>query len=314
MPKRKTQEQFEKDVFDKLGPDYELLGPYPGGHGKVPMRHIKCGNEFLKNVHDIITKGSGCPFCNGTKPQKYNEQWVINNTPEPYQYLSGYEAMSTKCLFHCKKCDSDFYQTPSRLINQHLYGCNCQSTKKWTHESFLNTLGKECLLEYDVLEQYQNTDTKLRFKHKVCGTEFELTPYKFIYRHNKKYCPICYYNKSHGEILIDTYLTNINIDYQRQFSFPDFPKRFFDFYIPSLRLAIEFDGQQHYEFSPFFHRTQEEFQKRQQIDVEKNQYCLNKDIMLLRIPYTETDNLNTILKEIFEEKSSTTIERFLVKN
>lgn len=36
--------------------------------------------------------------------------------------------------------------------------------------------------------------------------------------------------------------------------------------------------------------------------------------MLLRIPYTEVDNLNNILKEIFEEKSSTTIEKFLIKN
>lgn len=79
-------------------------------------------------------------------------------------------------------------------------------------------------------------------------------------------------------------------------------------------MAIEFDGQQHYEFNSFFHRTEEEFKKRRQIDEEKNQYCLNRDIILFRIPYTEIENLNIILKEIFEEKSSTTIERFLIKN
>ena len=96
MPPRKTQEQFEKDVFDKLGPDYELLGPYPGSHGKVPMRHRPCGNTFDKNVHDIITKGSGCPYCFGNKPKLYNEEWVIQNTPAPFHYISGYKNMKEK--------------------------------------------------------------------------------------------------------------------------------------------------------------------------------------------------------------------------
>lgn len=315
MPKKKTQEQFEKDVFDRLGPDYELLGPYPGSHGKVPMRHLVCRNEFNKNVHDIMTKNSGCPYCNGVKPALYNEQWVIDNTPLPYHYIEGYTGMKKdKCKFHCDICNTDFYQYPSRLIHEHIYGCNCQPTKKWTHKDFLQALGDECLQEYEILDQYQNTNTKIHFKHKTCGATFELTPYKFIYRHQKKYCPICYYNKSHGEIIINTYLTNIKINYHRQFIFPDLPKRLFDFYIPSLNLTIEFDGQQHYEFIPFFHKTKEKFEERKQFDEEKNKYCLDKGINLLRIPYNEIDNLNNILKEIFEEKSSTTIEKFLVKN
>nr|DAF58713.1 MAG TPA: restriction enzyme [Siphoviridae sp. ctxMM9] len=73
MPKKKTQEEFERDVYNKLGENYELLSPYTNAHGKVLMRHLICGNKFEKNIHDIITKGSGCPYCNGTKPAKYNE-------------------------------------------------------------------------------------------------------------------------------------------------------------------------------------------------------------------------------------------------
>lgn len=242
MSKRKTQEEFEKDVYDRLGDQYELLGPYPGAHGKVPMRHLICGNTFEKNVHDIISKSSGCPYCNGTKPKLYNENWVKDNTPLPYHYVSGYEGMKKKCKFYCDNCSATFEQLPSRLINQKIYGCNCCSTKKLTHEEFLNTLGTECLKEYSVLDTYINTDTKIRFRHETCGTIFELSSYKFIYRHNKKYCPICYFKKSHGEILIDTYLAKTNIEYHRQFVFPDLPKRFFDFYLPEKRMAIEYDG------------------------------------------------------------------------
>ena len=56
MAKRKTQEQFEQDVYNKLGKNYKILSPYPGGHGKVLMQHLVCNNIFEKNVHDIITK------------------------------------------------------------------------------------------------------------------------------------------------------------------------------------------------------------------------------------------------------------------
>lgn len=90
MARKKTQEEFEKDVYDRLGDQYEILGSYPGGHGKVPMRHLVCGNTFDKNVHDIISKSSGCPYCNGSRPKLYNEKWVKDNTPLPYHYVSGY--------------------------------------------------------------------------------------------------------------------------------------------------------------------------------------------------------------------------------
>lgn len=312
MGKRKTQEEFEKDVYERLGPDYELLGPYPGCHGKVPMKHLICGNIFNKNVHDIISKSSGCPFCNGTKPGLYNEQWVINNTPEPYSYVKGYSLMSKKCTFHCKICNIDFEQQPARLINQKIYGCNCQVNKKLTHEEFLEILGEDCLKEYNILDSYQNSDSKIHFQHKKCGSIFEQTPYKFIYRHNKKYCPLCYYKKSHGEIAILNYLEKYNIDYQKEFIFPDFPQARFDFYLPQFKTILEYDGIQHFKYNSFFHKSEEEFKMRQQADINKNKYCLNNNLYLFRIPYTEIDNIEQILKEILEEKSSTTIEKFLI--
>ena len=72
------------------------------------MKHLKCGNEFLKIPHDVTQKGSGCLYCNGTKPALYNEKWVIEHTPVPYHYISGYTSMNNKCLFHCDICGADF--------------------------------------------------------------------------------------------------------------------------------------------------------------------------------------------------------------
>ena len=310
MPRRLTQKEFEERVLETIGPDYKVLGEYVNKDTKILVRHFKCGNEFLKRPHDILSKHSGCPYCNGNQNAKYNENWVKENTREPYKYISGYTKMTAKCLFHCSKCGIDFLQTPSKLINQKIYGCNCCITKKKSSEDFLEELGQECLEEYEVLDNYINTDTKIHFKHKPCGTIFEITPYYFVNRANKKYCPICYYKKSKGEIIINQFLEENNISYKKEFIFPDFNKRF-DFYLPELNICIEYDGEQHFIVNDFFGGEKGLLETKRR-DKEKNEYCIRNNIQLFRIPYTDISHINQILYEILKEKSSTTIEKYLI--
>jgi len=311
MPRRKTQEEFEAEVLEKIGPDYKVLGQYINKNTKIEVIHYACGNTFLKRPHDITSKNSGCPFCNGNKKALYTEKWVKDNTPKDYEYLEGYTGMKTKCKFHCNICDTDFEQYPSRLILQHIYGCKCGGTKKKTHEEFLEELGEDTLKEYSILEEYVNIDTKIKIKHNKCNTEFNISPWSFIHKHNKQYCPICYYKKSHGEVAISIFLNQNNIEYQKEFIFPDFPNRRYDFYIPSMNIAIEFDGIQHTKPIDFF-GGEEEFKKTRLRDIEKNKYCIDNNITLFRLTYKEIDNINQILHEIIKEKSSTTIEKFRV--
>lgn len=312
MPKKKTQEQFEADVLKHLGNKYQVLGKYPGSHGKVLIKHLNCNNTFYKNVHDIITKNSGCPYCNGNRQKLYNENWVKENTPLPYHYISDYTKMSEKCKFYCDNCNIFFFQSPSRLINEHIYGCNCYKNIKFTNEDFLNLLGQDCLLEYEVLENYTNNNTKIKFKHKKCGCIFKLSPYAFINKYKKHYCPICFYKKSKGEIIINNFLLNHKIEYQKEFIFPDFPNYRFDFYLPEYRIIIEYDGIQHFEPVDFF-GGEKQFNKQIKNDLEKNKYCIENNICLYRIPYKDIENINNILNcLLFEEKSSTTIEKYLI--
>lgn len=65
MPRRRTQEEFEQEVLKKIGPDYKVLGKYINKDTKIEMIHYSCGNTFMKNPHDVISKSSGCPYCNG---------------------------------------------------------------------------------------------------------------------------------------------------------------------------------------------------------------------------------------------------------
>ena len=310
MPKKKTQEQFEQEVYEILGPDYKVLGQYQGKDVKIEIIHYKCGNTFLKRPHDVTSKGSGCPYCNGNKAYLYKEPWVKENTPLPYHYINGYVNMSTKCLFHCDKCNSDFFQSPKRLINQHIYGCNCCKKKKKTHEQFLQELGEQTLQEYEMLEKYINIDTKIKIKHLKCGTIFEQTPWAFIHKFKKQYCPICYYKKSKGEVIINQFLEKNNIQYHKEFIFPNDNKRY-DFFLPEENAIIEFDGEQHFRAIDFF-GGEEGLKQTQHRDKEKNVFCIKNNILLYRIPYTDIDKINEILYKIFKEKSSTTIEKYLI--
>jgi hypothetical protein len=51
-------------------------------------------------------------------------------------------------------------------------------------------------------------------------------------------------------------------------------------------LAFEYDGVQHTEFTPTFHRSREDFNYQKHKDELKNTLCRKKGILLLRIPPT----------------------------
>ena len=61
-----------------------------------------------------------------------------------------------------------------------------------------------------------------------------------------------------------------------------------DLYNEELKIAVEYNGQQHYKYTPFFHQNEEEFKKQLQRDDEKLKKCFELNINLIIIPY----NLN----------------------
>ena len=59
--------------------------------------------------------------------------------------------------------------------------------------------------------------------------------------------------------------------------------------IPKNGIIFEYDGIQHFEFRPHFHKTEDKFISQIHRDKEKNSYCQNhkpNPIKLVRIPYT----------------------------
>lgn len=122
--------------------------------------------------------------------------------------------------------------------------------------------------------------------------------------------------RSKGELKIKNILNANNILYKKEYTFSDCiinknPAKF-DFAIlnkdNSIKYLIEYDGKQHFEdcFGTWF-ESNENFEKRKNSDLIKNEYCLNKNIPLIRIPYTIYDILK--LDDLILETSNYIIKK-----
>ena len=107
---------------------------------------------------------------------------------------------------------------------------------------------------------------------------------------------------SKGEIACRNYLENT---FSKSFAKarPDFLRnpvtggRFnleLDCYNPEMKLAVEYQGIQHYKFVPYFHQNKATFENQKYRDHLKRMLCEQKGITLIEVPYsvnhTEIDN------------------------
>lgn len=104
-----------------------------------------------------------------------------------------------------------------------------------------------------------------------------------------------------GEEKISSILKNNDIKFERQKTFPSC--RFldtnalarFDFYLPDFNYLIEYDGIQHYKPIQFggctIEQAKDNFEKTKQHDIFKNKWCQENNIKLIRISYTQINDL-----------------------
>ncbi|AIX12623.1 hypothetical protein WRP3_120 [Lactococcus phage WRP3] len=154
--------------------------------------------------------------------------------------------------------------------------------------------------DYLLLGDYVNNITKMLVKHNLCGNTYEVKWNNF---HQGARCPKC--NESKGEKKISDILNSLGIKYTSQKRFPECKYKNtlpFDFYIHNKKskLLIEFDGRQHFESIEYF-GGEDVLKETQLRDKIKNDFAKEKDIPLLRIPYTDFENIEQILTDKLKE-------------
>lgn len=113
---------------------------------------------------------------------------------------------------------------------------------------------------------------------------------------------------SKGERIIQEFLKTRDIKFEYDKYFEDLVNPvtgqylFIDFYLPELNICIEYNGEQHYNYVPEFHGTDEKKGKKSLVyqkykDKLKKYYCSKKKMKLITISYEKHDSIEEILKE-----------------
>lgn len=148
---------------------------------------------------------------------------------------------------------------------------------------------------------YVDLNTQVAIECPVHGVFFE-TPYNLIT--NQIGCPKCYKNKSSGEIAVKNILDEYQIPYEMEKTMPYLKYKEnlrFDFWIPDLKTAIEFNGAQHYMPIDFF-GGEKKFKEQKIRDSIKDEFCKFYGFNLLNIKYSDNvlDKLKPLLNDYLE--------------
>lgn len=283
---KKTTKQFIKEAKFVWGDKYDYkLTDYKGALNKI------------KVIYDgIVFEQIAVSHLSGLAPENnMNQEYFIKKSidrwGDKYDYsLVVYKNCSTKVkIIHNGVI---YEQTPTL----HAYRApeNIHLATKKTTEQFIKeaNIVHDFKYTYDKSE-YNTNQTKLVITCPI-HSDFQQRPLAHL---GGQGCPNC--NESKGEKIIAKYLDKHNISYYRQHKFEDCKNVFqlpFDFYIPSSRICLEFDGKQHYEPMDFFGGI-EAFEKLRINDNIKNDYCEDNFIDLIRIKYNQMDDIVDILNK-----------------
>lgn len=71
-----------------------------------------------------------------------------------------------------------------------------------------------------------------------------------------------------------------------------------DLYCPELQLAVEYNGAQHYVFTPMYHASPAKFEEQVYRDKLKRRLCKKHNVKLIVVPYSVGDIEEFIRKEL----------------
>lgn len=298
LSKMRTHDEFV-DLVHTKHPNIMILSRYCGAQGRVECECEIDGYRWSTSASSLL-HGSNCPRCSG------KERYTLDDVKEKVRWITpSIEIVSTEymgidkpldCV--CNVCSHKFRTSAGHLFNGS--GCpKCAGVARKDTESFKLRLS-HINPSIEVLGEYVNNKTPVLCMCKVCGHKWYGTPNAMLsHAHG---CPKC--NLSRGERRISSYLDKNNIKYSIQQTFEGcYDKQYlpFDFYLPAMNVAIEYDGQQH--FSPISFGVDDEdciakFETTKLHDEIKTAYCRNHNIKLIRIPYTDFNKIEQILNKL----------------
>ena len=302
-PNTLSIDDVKSRVNSRLGDSYKILSTHIEKGRKVRIKHLLCGYEWVTSIQHIMNDTS-CPKCQGNlqKTTESFKQEVKSIVGDEYEVLGEYIGANRKIEFKHNRCGHCFYITPSNFLR----GQRCpkersariHNAQAITTEDFIKKLNKKFPNRYKVLGEYYNNATPIKVKHLKCGHVFSILPSKLLNRGSCSYCKTSIGENNVADVLRGKFGLVEDVDYKHGVVLPN--RLHLDFYLPKMKVAIEYNGAQHYRPVKWF-GGQQSFKKQKERDRVKKEYCESHNIRLIIIPYTikSVDRIyNFLLKHI----------------
>lgn len=256
----------------------------------IGARHLRSGTS------------KSCGECSLNKfiGTQHNNWLVLEKTNE---IRKGTYSRLFKCK--CVNCGHISYKTKGEL-RSHVE----QGSQICRHCNQDSLTGKEFGLLYVHSQAVELTTPQTTYWNCkcICG-EWLVLSYGELVSHHISSCKNCQ-RKSRGEYKVEQLLSLASIKYETQKTFSTCRYEDsqclarFDFYLPEYNIIIEYDGEQHFRYSGSGWYTEEYWNKRKQKDEYKTKWCQENNIPLIRIPYTEYENLSIeMIQSLIQEKA-----------
>lgn len=288
-----TEKEF-LELASKQNPTIKITGKYINLKEKISCL-CTIHNYEWNGYPTSILNGSGCKYCKRDKlrnAHSLSDEEFAGRINADIIPLGKYVNQNTKILVKSKICGHKWNAYPNNLMK----GSTCPICSKHykDNEIFLDELSKitDTIIP---LENYKGTNQKIECKCIICNNNFYITPHKLL---SYRGCPFCGISK--GESVINKFLSDYNIKFERQKNFDDLRgikngKLSYDFYLPDYNLFIEYQGQFHDGTADI--QTDSNYEIQKEHDKRKREYAKEHNIELLEIWYWDFNNIEQILQE-----------------
>jgi len=285
-----SAEEFIKKAREVHGDKYDYSKVnYINSQTKVCIICPEHG-EFWQKPNNHL-QGQRCGGCHGTHKlgteSFIEEAKKIHGNKYDYSKVEYVNSKTNVCII-CPE-HGEFWQNPYK----HLNGSMCQKCTKnhsYTAEEWIEEAKRVHNNKYDYSKvNYINGQTKVCIICPEHGEFWQIPKYHL----QGCGCPKC--NQSHLEAEIENLLKENSIEYLEYYSPKWLGRQHLDFYLPDYNIAIECQGEQHFEPVSFNSdksesTKQKNFDKIQERDKRKAKLCEENGLKMLYFTHYEKIN------------------------
>jgi hypothetical protein len=288
------------------------------GDPDEPTLRLRCERGHAwRAPHSRLLAGRWCPRCRKTIE---DFDAIVGERGVCVELLSR----PARCVVACTTCAHVFDATFSELLAATDIGrplcprCDDRRSSATpslaTAQAIARGRGGSCVSCTEPL----GSRCRLRW-HCACGHEWA-APFSSVVD-GEAWCPRCT-RESPGAAVVHEHLERLQVEFVAEQSLgglgavaPEVRRLRFDFYVPLLRLAIEFDGRQHVAPCEAFGGV-EAFVGTMRRDELKREWCLSSSTSLLRVPHDYDEArihalidriMLSLLRDVIDDRDETAI-------